>query len=91
LLVAVEGPSAVGKTTFLRRAVPTESVVSEDWGAVGISRAAEPTEPLFLGAQKFWVDLNICRWELLLDVEARRGAAFVDTDPPKLYYNFALW
>jgi hypothetical protein len=43
-----------------------------------------------LGAQKFWVDLNIRRWELLLDVEARRGAAFVDTDPPKLYYNFAL-
>ncbi len=59
-------------------------------GAVGVPRAAEPAEPLSLGAQRFWVDLNIRRWELLVDVEARRGMAYADTDPPKLYHNFAL-
>lgn len=90
MLVTVEGPSAVGKTTLLRRAVPAESVLGEDWAAVGVPGAAEPAEPLSLGAQRFWVDLNIRRWELLVDVEARRGMACADTDPPKLYYNFAL-
>ncbi len=90
MLVAVEGPSAVGKSTLLRLAAPASSVVDEDWEAVGLSRAAGPAEPLSVEAQGFWVDLNIRRWALLLEVEQRCGIAYADTDPPKLYYNFAL-
>ncbi len=90
MLVTVEGPSAVGKTALLLSATPTESVVGEGWEAVGVSRAAEPAAPLSSEAQRFWVDLNVRRWEQFLEVEERRGTAYADTDPLKLYYNFAL-
>ena len=90
MLVTVEGPSAVGKTTLLRRATSVQNVVDEEWEAVGIPRGSGPAEPLALEAQRFWIDLNARRWELLLDVERRCGRAYADTDPLKLHYNFAL-
>lgn len=90
MLVTVEGPSAVGKSTFLRQATTVESIVGEEWEALGIPRGSGPAEPLALEAQRFWIDLNARRWELLLDVEGRCGTAYADTDPLKLYYNFAL-
>lgn len=89
MLVAVEGPSAVGKTTLLGL-VPAERVVGEEWEALGIPRGSGPAEPRGVDAQRFWVDLNARRWGLLLDCERRHGEAYADTDPLKLYYNFAL-
>ncbi len=76
MLVAVEGPSAVGKTTLLRRAAPAGSVVGEEWEAVGVSRAAEPAEPLSHEAQGFWMDLKVRRWALLLGCPSTRPAPY---------------
>lgn len=90
MLVAVEGPSAVGKTTLLSSAAPAEGVVGEEWEALGIPRGSAPPRPQAPEAQQFWVDLNARRWDLLLKLEERQGAAYADTDPLKLYYNFAL-
>lgn len=89
MLVAVEGPSAVGKTTLLRQ-VLAERVVGEEWEALGIPRGSGSAEPQGVDAQQFWVDLNSRRWQLLVDIEARHGEGYADSDPLKLYYNFAL-
>jgi hypothetical protein len=88
MLIAVDGPSAVGKTTLLR-SLPTEQVVGEDWEPLGVSRADRPADPLGEEMYRFQVDISERRWAKLLDVEARHGVAFADTDPLKLYYDFA--
>jgi hypothetical protein len=90
LLVAVEGPSAVGKTTLLANAAPADSIVGEEWEAVGIPQGSGPSRHLSPEAQRFWVRLHAGRWGLLREVEDRCGTAYADTDPLKLYYNFAL-
>lgn len=89
MIAVVEGPSAAGKTSALRP-MPPELVVGEEWDALGIPRGSGPAEPRGRAAQRFWVDLNARRWDLLLEAEAAFGRAYADTDPLKLYYNFAL-
>ncbi len=64
--------------------------MGEEWEALGVPRGSGPAEPGGIGAQRFWVELSVRRWELLLNIEARHGEAYADSDPLKLYYNFAL-
>lgn len=89
MLIVVEGPTAVGKTTWLR-ALPPEQVVAEEWEALGIPRGGGPADPDGVEAQAFWVAANSRRWSLALEAERQHGLACVDTNPLKLYYNFAL-
>jgi hypothetical protein len=88
MIIVVEGPSAVGKTTMLRL-LPASHVVSEDWAALGFPPEQWPDLDTPAG-QAFGVRASSHRWKLLCDVEHHYGSAYADTDPLKLYYNFAL-
>ncbi|HEY4383504.1 MAG TPA: hypothetical protein VGN34_03375 [Ktedonobacteraceae bacterium] len=89
MIIVVEGPSAVGKTSLLR-IFPASQVVGEEWEALGIPRGSGPEKPQSKEAQAFWVELHTRRWQKLLATETSLGNAYADTDPVKLYYNFAL-
>ncbi len=80
VLIAVEGPPAVGKMTLLM-GVPKELVVGEE--PLRIPPRTTPEEVLRLG-----VALNERRWTRLLGAESASGQAYADSDPLKLYYGF---
>lgn len=88
VIIAVEGPSAVGKTTLVRQLQPAQ-VVSEDWEALGFPRGTWPDLHTAEG-QRVGTTMVARRWELLLATERQFGTAVADTDPLKLYYDFAL-
>jgi len=88
MIMVVEGPSAVGKTTLLGQ-LPLSRVISEDWAALGFPAEQWPDLDTPAG-QMFGVTASSHRWKLLCDVENQFGTAYADTDPLKLYYNFAL-
>jgi hypothetical protein len=84
VIIAVEGPSGAGKTTWCRihaganallEALPDHSVVPRDPEA----------------AARFWVERNVARWKEVLAREARDGLVVVDTDPFKLHYVWTLF
>jgi len=84
VIIVVEGPSGVGKTTWcqthagshaLLEALPDHSTVPTD------ARAAA----------RFWVERNVARWEEVLLREARDGLVVVDTDPFKLHFVWTLF
>jgi hypothetical protein len=89
MIIVVEGPSAVGKTSLLRT-FPASQVVGEEWEALGIPRGSGPEKPQSKDVQDFWVELHTMRWQKLLETKSSLGHAYADTDPVKLYYNFAL-
>jgi hypothetical protein len=89
MIIVIEGPSAVGKTSLLHT-FPSSQVVGEEWEALGIPRGSGPENPQSKEAQTFWISLQIRRWQKLLEIEASSGNTYADTDPVKLYYNFAL-
>ena len=80
-MIVVEGPSAVGKTTLLEL-VPAGRVVGEEVLQV-------PPGTGSLQALPYGVESSARRWERLLETEARHGRAYADSDPLKLYYDFA--
>lgn len=88
MISVIEGPSAVGKTT-LAQSLPPRQVVMEDWDALGFPRASWPDLETPEG-QVFGVELCAHRWAVMRRVEEQFGAAYGDTDPLKLYYDFAL-
>jgi hypothetical protein len=81
MLIVVEGPSAVGKTTLLEL-VPADRVIGEEALLV-------PPGTDSLGSLPYAVESSVRRWERLLEAEARHGRAYADSDPLKLYYDFA--
>lgn len=88
MITVVEGPSAVGKTSLLHR-LPSSQVITEDWATLGFPQETWPDLHTPEG-QVFGVTLNSHRWKLLCAAEDRYSIAYADTDPLKLYYNFAL-
>jgi hypothetical protein len=83
VIVAVEGPSAAGKTTWCRTAA-VEFVA--EYAPTG-------TEPDGSGAgrqARYWTDVNVARWSQALDLEDRARVALCDTDPMKLHYSWCL-
>ena len=65
MIVAIEGTSAAGKTTWCRTHAAALYVPEEPPGRE--------------------------RWRLALEGERLHGLAVCDTDPAKLYYDYALW
>ncbi|WP_072806933.1 hypothetical protein [Rhodococcoides yunnanense] len=83
MIVAVEGPSAAGKTTWCRGNVPEfvpeyQPTGSEPDGADVDAQAA------------YWVAVNSGRWAETQRLEARAGVAICDSDPLKLHYSWCL-
>jgi len=87
VILAIEGPSAVGKTTWCRVHFPESRVpeAPQDIDAPN-HRYAEPA-----AVADFWVNYNIEAWQTALRLERETGIAVCDSDPLHLYYSWALW
>jgi len=83
MIVAVEGPSAAGKTTWCRAA-------AVEFVAEYTPTAAEPDGGEAACQVLYWTDVDTARWSQALDLEARRGVGICDTDPMKLHYSWCL-
>lgn len=85
MIVVVEGPSAAGKTTWVRRyhgdvEVPEYRRTGAEPRAGDVDRAAS-----------YWMQANAERWRQARTMEAQKGLAVCDTDPLKLHYVWTLW
>lgn len=83
MIVAIEGPSAAGKTTWCR-------TTGYDFVPEYTSTGIEPDgrEPAQQAA--YWTEVNSRRWSQALALEARAGLAICDSDPIKLHYSWCL-
>jgi hypothetical protein len=86
VIVVVEGPSASGKTTWIRRHCQSSNIVEETTTAVA---AAAPEDPE--GSAEFWSWTNSERWQHAQSVAASTGIAVCDSDPFKLHYAWTMW
>ncbi|MDZ7915028.1 MAG: hypothetical protein U5O16_24865 [Rhodococcus sp. (in: high G+C Gram-positive bacteria)] len=83
MIVAVEGPSAAGKTTWSR--AQAEVFVPE------YQPTGDESESTNLRAQaQYWATVNSDRWSQALHLEAQSGLALSDSDPLKLHYSWCL-
>jgi hypothetical protein len=83
VIVAVEGPSAAGKTTWCSRR--RRPVVAE-YAPTG----REPDGSDEDGRAAYWVAVNSGRWREAVEHERRSGVVLCDSDPVKLHYSWCL-
>jgi len=83
MIVAVEGPSAAGKTTWCRAHAPR--FVPEY-----VPTGAEPDGSDIAAQADYWVRVNSGRWAEALELERSNGVAVCDSDPLKLHYSWCL-
>ena len=81
VIVAVEGPTAAGKTTWCRRQVGR-------FVAEYASTGNEPADGQALA--RHWVRVGMRRWAEAEELERADGVAFCDTDPVKLHYAWGM-
>ena len=83
VIVAVEGPSAAGKTTWCRK---------QPWPVVAeyLPTGGEPdgSDPDCQAA--YWVEVNSGRWQQAVELEAQSPVVLCDSDPFKLHYSWSL-
>jgi hypothetical protein len=83
VIVAVEGPSAAGKTAWCRQHA---SVFIEEYAPTH----AEPDGSDLAAQATYWVAVNCRRWRAAQQLESRAGTAICDSDPLKLHYSWCL-
>lgn len=83
MIIAVEGPSAAGKTTCAAR-LGGERVIAET------GRLVPPAGLSGSNLAEFWSQVNARRWAAALAAEHETGLAVCDTDPLKLHYDYCL-
>ncbi len=83
VIVAVEGPSAAGKTTWCQRHVL-------DFVAEYAPTGNEPDGSDLSAQAVYWATVNSRRWAQALALEQRSGLAVCDSDPLKLHYSWCL-
>lgn len=86
MIVAIEGPSAAGKTTWCRTHCRDLWVEETAANIVAPDVYDDPAE-----VGRFWVDHAIANWQRALEIERDRGVAVCDGDPFHLYFAWALW
>lgn len=86
MIAVVEGPSAAGKTSWVRR--HHEQCAVWEYQSTGAEPAYSDGAH---GAARSWAAANAGRWIEAVELEARRGLAVCDTDPLKLHYVWTLW
>lgn len=85
MIIVIEGPSAVGKTTWCHTHAPTYvKAAPRDLDAPDLF--ADPTD-----VANFWVPFNCGLWESALQIEMKEGVAVCDSDPLHLYFSYSLW
>lgn len=84
MIVAVEGPSAAGKTTWCARH-GGDAVVPEY-----VPTGREPTDTDPDAQADYWAEVNTCRWAAARSIERAAGVAVCDSDPLKLHYSWCL-
>lgn len=83
VIVAVEGLSAAGKTTWCRRH-------AVDFVAEYVPTGTEPDGTDLAAQAAYWVAVNSQRWDNARRLEQRTGLAVCDSDPLKLHYSWCL-
>lgn len=83
MIIAVEGPSAAGKTTWCRQHALE---VVEEYAPTGV----EPDGTDMPAQADYWTHVNSSRWGRAVSLEAREGLAICDSDPLKLHYSWCL-
>lgn len=86
MIAVIEGPSAAGKTSWVRRHHEQSAV----WEYQPTGAEPSYSDGAHRAAQ-FWAAANAERWMEAVELEARRGLAVCDTDPLKLHYVWTLW
>jgi hypothetical protein len=86
MLVAIEGLSAAGKTTWCRSHFPHTHVEEAAENIAAPDLYADPAE-----VGRFWVNHAAANWRRALALEREHGIAVCDGDPFHLYYSWALW
>jgi hypothetical protein len=83
VIVAVEGPSASGKTTWCRR---------QPWPVVAeyTPTGNEPDGSDEALQAAYWVEVNSARWHQAVDLDADHEVVLCDGDPMKLHYSWSL-
>ncbi|MFB9784027.1 hypothetical protein [Rhodococcus baikonurensis] len=89
VIIAVEGPSAAGKTTWCRAQMTNESVV-EEFVAEYQPTGFEPDGTNLEVQASYWATVNSNRWSQAKELEVRSGIAICDSDPLKLHYSWCL-
>ena len=85
MIIAVEGPSAAGKTHWLRRLAADNTVWEAEVLPDAPDRAVDPD-----AAERYWAERNAERWALAVQYEEEHDFVFCDTDPLKLHYVWSL-
>jgi hypothetical protein len=86
MIVVVEGPTAAGKTTWVRNHFGASAVW--EYRADG----GEPSDDAGVDAiGAYWAEANARRWLQAVAIEAADGLAVCDSDPCKLHYAWTLW
>ena len=83
VIVAVEGPSAAGKTTWCRA---TGGQFVAEYAPTG----QEPDGSDLAEQATYWAQVNAQRWTQALTLEGATGVAVCDSDPLKLHYSWCL-
>lgn len=81
MIVAVEGPSAAGKTTWCR--THAAQFVPEY-----MPTGAGPDGSTPDVQADYWVKINSGRWAEAVELERSTGLAICDSDPLKLHYSW---
>src|SRR5438874_2132649 len=83
MIIAVEGVSAAGKTTWCRRHASSPQACLPEY-----SGTPPPNDPA--AAAQFWAEVDSARWGSALELERKYGVAYCDTDPCKLHYTWCV-
>ena len=88
MIIAIEGASAAGKTTWCRRFAAGRMVpeVTPDVAAMAPDETTDPA-----GAARFWSDANQDRWAHAGQLESLHDWVACDTDPFKLHWTWTNW
>ena len=83
MIIAVEGPSAAGKTTFCRS---LDQTFVTEYQPTGMEPRREAVEV----QAHYWTNVNTARWNSARTLESETGLAVCDSDPMKLHYSWCL-
>ena len=84
MIVAVEGPSAAGKTSWCQRHFGDDYV--REYSPTGTEPDANDLDT----QADYWTSVNSARWLEAARIEAEIGVAVCDSDPLKIHYSWCL-